>query len=104
MNHYIRLSEQNHIVKGFSDAFEEPLETDIIINAEGDRHFELNGVVNPSLFDDNQCPLYEYDNGILELTGEEKQAWLDAQPKPQKTELEIIKDAVDRLIIDSLGV
>lgn len=46
--HYIR-TENNIVIKGFSDAFEKPLDTDICINTKGGRHFEINGCINPPL-------------------------------------------------------
>jgi hypothetical protein len=60
--HYIRL-DGTTIVKGFSDAFETPLETDICIGECG-RHFELFGEVNPQLQDMNGY-LYKYVDGVV---------------------------------------
>ena len=76
--HYIRLDSNNHIIKGFSDAFEQPLETDICINEQGGRQFELNGEINPTLFDGYSCAKYKYvetENGfeILKTTLQERQ-------------------------------
>ncbi len=74
--HYIRFDANNCIVKGFSDAFEHPEESDICINQEGGRHFELLGQVNPALFDGYGCPKYKYnlDTKIIsETNNEEKQ-------------------------------
>jgi hypothetical protein len=70
--HYVRINEQDHIIKGFSDAFpNEVLETDICINENGQRHFELNGVVNPALVNEQGIALYKYDDGVVERTAEE---------------------------------
>lgn len=33
--HYIRLDSVGRVIKGFSDAFEQPEETDICINEDG---------------------------------------------------------------------
>lgn len=38
-NHYIRTDEAGTIVYGFTDAFEQPLETDILILEDGPRGF-----------------------------------------------------------------
>ena len=59
--HYIRLDENNNIIKGFSDAFEQPEPTDILINEHGGRHFELFGETNPSPFTIDNIPLYKWD-------------------------------------------
>jgi len=71
--HYIRVNENKHIVRGFSTAFEQPLETDICINEEGGRHFELLGEINPTLKDGNRIFKYRFDNIPILRTAEEKQ-------------------------------
>lgn len=68
--HYIRV-ENTLVVKGFSDAFETPLETDICINEKGGRHFTINGEINPSLYDENGCHVYRYDTELRKSTEEE---------------------------------
>ena len=52
--HYIRLNEQNRIIKAISTDFEEPLETDICVNEDGGRHFSLD--------------LFDGDTGAYQLT------------------------------------
>ena len=59
--HYIRLDENNYVIKGFSDAFEEPLPTDICINENGGRHFELFGEINPNLYGYDFKPRFMWD-------------------------------------------
>lgn len=97
--HYIRLDVNKCIVKGFSDAFEQPEDGDICINQEGNRHFELLGQVNPNLFDGYGCPEYKYDPNtkvLSETNNEEKQSYLQSritlnQVKDEKiTELSFI--------------
>ncbi|GAU79497.1 hypothetical protein [Fusibacter sp. 3D3] len=101
-NHYIRLNEQSHIIKGFSDAFEIPLETDICICKEGVRHFELNGVVNLSLFDFNNVPKYKYVEGeILETTEEERQVYLSSSPQPDPTAQDIMATQITQLMLEN---
>jgi len=39
--HYIRINEAGTIVHGFSDAFEQPQDGDILIVEDGPRHFHL---------------------------------------------------------------
>ena len=40
-NHFIRVDEENRIAYGFSDAFEQPQDGDILHNDKGGRHFQL---------------------------------------------------------------
>ncbi|MCG8401359.1 MAG: hypothetical protein MJA84_07150 [Firmicutes bacterium] len=102
--HYIKLDDQNRIVKGFSNAFEQPEITDICINEHGGRHFELNGQINPPLFNNQGIPLYKWDGTqVIERTQQEIQSDIDALPPAPKTELEILRETVDQLVIDSLG-
>lgn len=61
--HYIRV-DNGTVVYGFSDAFETSLETDICINENGGRHFELFGVINPPLYN-FEFPIYKYENGKI---------------------------------------
>lgn len=80
--HFIRLNTNNYIIKGFSDAFEPPLDNDICVNQEGGRHFELLGNVNPPLIDLNGCHLYKYVDGVVtETREEERKAELASLPK-----------------------
>lgn len=68
--HYIRVVN-GIITKGFSDAFEEPIETDICINENGGRHFEINGVINPPLVNEEELHIYRYDKKMRKATEEE---------------------------------
>lgn len=87
--HYIRLDVNNNIIKGFSDAFETPLETDICICEDGGRQFELGGFVNPCLCDDCACYMYKrVDNSLYAKTAEELQAEHDLLPPAPLTVLE----------------
>ncbi len=89
--HYIRLNANNHIIKGFSDAFETPLETDICINEQGSRHFELNGEVNPSLINQLGQPLYSYiEEEVIELTEEERNT-LYPIPEPEPSKVDVLE-------------
>ena len=74
--HYIRV-ENEIVIKGFSDAFELPLDTDICINEKGGRHFEINGVINPPLYDEKMCHIYRYDNKLRKATEEELKVELE---------------------------
>ena len=81
--HYIRIDEENRIVKGFSDAFEESQEDDIVIAEQANRHFQLpfKGHVNPPIKTDEGIPLYKYENGEVKTRSEEEiQSDIDALP------------------------
>ncbi|MCG8402692.1 MAG: hypothetical protein MJA84_14050 [Firmicutes bacterium] len=83
--HYIQLDDQNRIVKGFSNAFEKPEVTDICINEHGGRHFELNGRINPPLFNNQGIPLYKWDGAqVIERTQQEIQSGIDVLLAPPK--------------------
>lgn len=70
--HYIKINENNLIVKGFSTEFEEPQDSDICISETGGRHFELLGEVNPNLVTIKGVYLYKYENGkAIRRTDEE---------------------------------
>ena len=63
--HYIITDLSRRVLRGFSDDFEQPESNAICICEDGGRHFELNGVINPSLEDENRIPLYKLVNGII---------------------------------------
>ena len=71
--HYIRLKD-GFIIKGLSDAFTTPIQGDICINPEGQRHFEYNGVTNKTLLDSKGFCRYKYSDGqITPATREEQE-------------------------------
>lgn len=67
--HYIRLDSTGRIVKGFSDAFEQPQDRDICINDDGGYQFRFfpNSTENPPLMDYDGIPLYKYVDGTVML-------------------------------------
>ena len=92
--HYIRVVD-GIVTKGFSDAFEEPTETDICINEKGGRHFEIDGVINPPMFNMDACHLYRYDGELRKATKEELKAERAANyVEPEPTEMELLWQAV----------
>lgn len=107
-NHYIRVDTDNLINFGYSDAFTQPLETDICINQEGGRHFELLGETNPPLYDTAGCHLYKYIDGvIIETTEEERAAEFAAKTRdktPEEQQAEYLLDLDYRLSKVELGV
>lgn len=105
--HYIRV-ENGLVVKGFSDAFETPSNTDICINKKGGRHFEIDGVINPPLYDEKMCHIYRYDTELRKATAEEiKSEWQKIKPEEPVTEediaLDLLADHEYRLCILELG-
>lgn len=97
--HYIRVVD-GIVTKGFSDAFEEPTDTDICINEKGGRHFEIDGAINPPMFDDNFCHLYRYDGELRKATKEELSSELAANyAEPVPTEIELMWQAITDLEI-----
>lgn len=97
--HYIRVVD-GIVTKGFSDAFEEPTETDICINEKGGRHFEIDGEINPPMFDENFCHLYRYDGKMRKATDEELEAEFEANyTEPEPTAEERLRADIDYLAI-----
>lgn len=95
--HYIRVKE-GIVVKGFSDAFEIPLTTDICINAQGGRHFEIDGEANPQLCDEKMCHIYRYDTELRKATAEELEAeWQAIKPEETPSEMEKLQSRVAEL-------
>jgi len=86
--HFIRVDASKNIIHGFSDAFENPIETDILINDNGGIHFQLivDGEPtqeNPPLHDEYGTPLYNWDgNQVTRRTNEEIEA---DRPEPDNT-------------------
>ena len=64
--HYITIGGSNRITDGFSDAFQQPNESDVCINEQAGYQFRLfpGGEENPPLTDMlTGCHLYRYENG-----------------------------------------
>ena len=95
--HYIRLDTENRIIKGFSDAFEQPIDGDICINEQGDMHFKMLGFINPNLENEQNIYIYKYASGsISERTADEIQADINAIVTPV-SEAELLKAQVQAL-------
>jgi len=81
---YIEIDERTRIVKGFSDAFEQPSVESIQIG-QGGTQFRLmpNGEENPPLRDESGIPLYAWDASLATET----EPWLGIVPRtPQGIE------------------
>ena len=105
--HYIRV-EDTLVVKGFSDAFELPLETDICINEKGGRHFEIDGEINPRLFDERMCHIYRYDTELRKATEEELDSEYEVikpveEPSEEDITMEMLADHEYRLCMMELN-
>lgn len=85
--HYIRHDESSRVIKGFSSAFEQPLQTDICICEDGGRHFEWQGNINPPMYLECGCP--KYKNTMELMTEADIAYWESCQPTPPKTEIEV---------------
>lgn len=101
--HYIRVQD-GIVIKGFSDAFETPLETDICINEKGGRHFEIDGQVNSPIINKDRTHKYRYDTEFRKATEEELAYELESIIKQNK-EAEKVSESVETegLILDLLA-
>lgn len=90
--HYIRLDEHNRIIKGFSDAFEKPLEADICINEYGGRHFEIDGEINPCLVNMDGTHNFRYEE--VELQSEDTE---------EKVFTKVVRKATDEELAEELA-
>lgn len=97
--YYIRVVD-TIVTKGFSDAFETPLDTDICINEKGGRHFTIDEEINPPIFDERMCHVYRYDTKLRKATAEELQAEYEANyVEPEPTAEERLRADIDYLAI-----
>ena len=102
--HYERLDENGFVIKVFSDAFEEALETDICVNEEGGRHY------NPAIRREDGLPLYKYVDGVrietsdADFVEELKPKEVLPTDKERIDVIEVIQDEVINVIASSLGV
>lgn len=90
--HYIRINEQNEIIHAFSDAFEQPLETDILFQETEQRHCQLN------ILSEKYIGKYKYKwiNGkVLEKTEEE----LFPLEELKARKIQLLNDKTQGLII-----
>lgn len=60
-NHYIRTNADGVVVLAFSDAFVDPLETDILVVEGGPRHY------NPQITNDFGQPIYRWDGDFVPI-------------------------------------
>ena len=98
MKHYIRL-DGTKIIKGFSSAFEQPVEGDILIAENtGQRHFILSDTINPALTDEQGIAKYKYEKGkISARTKTEIDADIAKIPAPEPSEMKLLKSRLSSL-------
>lgn len=86
--HYIRLDANGYVIKAFSEAFEQPEATDILLTDKGIRQCNID------LFDMaySGAPRWKWDGKALaETTTAERQAWVAALPPAPPSQEELIK-------------
>jgi hypothetical protein len=92
---YIRLNEDNIVTYIFSTVFEQPLETDILLE-EGNEEYHAHVHLKYKLTDDKGRLNYKYIDELIELTEEEKEI-LFPTPIPQQTETEVLQEKITEL-------
>lgn len=90
--HYIVVDDHNRVIRGYSDAFEQPESNDICIADDAGRHFELFGEINPQLTTVEGVPLFKWDGDqVVERSKQEIQADIDNLPPAPPTAQERIE-------------
>lgn len=103
--HYIRLDSASRIIKGFSDAFEQPQDADVCISEDGGYQFRFfpNGTENPPLMDYDGIPLYKYVDGTVmlrsagEIEADRAALPVAEQPTPIDQRIAAVEDAITAL-------
>ncbi len=116
--YYIRINENDRVVKVFSDVFEKAEESDILIGEGNGSQFrankeilgeELQGVagIENGLGLINEQGLYclKFDNGKIEkVSDEELTVETRALPKPEPTRLEVLEIEYNKLKEDYVSL
>jgi hypothetical protein len=97
-NHYIRINTDNIVIYAFSDAFEQPLETDILVESSAGRHY------NPVITDGQGNYVYKWD-GTQMVDRTQDSDYLLAKTKSEKlAEIQtMLNSAVKAFISSALG-
>lgn len=104
--HYIRIDGNENITHGFSDAFEQPLDSDICINEQGGYQFRLeaNGPENPQLRNEHGVCFYKYLGEQVVAKSSEDIAAETPAPAPAAPTLETrLSAAEDALLALLMG-
>ena len=103
-HHYIRVREDMAITHGFSDAFMEPQDSDILLNDKGGYQFRLfaDGEENPNLYSMDNIPLYRWTGSeVVVRTEEEIAADRATMEKEHRTaETERIANATETVLLE----
>lgn len=105
IKYYIRVNENNRIIKTFSSAFENVQESDIVIGEGLGSQFrackevlseELEGVADVenglNIVDKNGLYCLKYENGVItKVSDSELKEEFNNLPKPQPTQLEVLE-------------
>lgn len=86
---YATLDKYNIVINLFSSVFQQASDTDILIE-EGNEEYHAHVHLKYKIMDMQERYNYKYNNGLIELTEEEKEI-LFPPLKPQPTETEILK-------------
>lgn len=89
--HYIRVNEAMVIIHGFSSAFEQPQDGDILYAESEHRHFHL--VFTEPLTNDRGQYRLKWDNGVVERS----KAVLDAEWSLQPPQPPTLQEQVDEM-------
>lgn len=94
--HYVRVDAEERIIKGFSDAFEQPQEGDVCIEEQGGYQFRLlaGGEENPTLCDDAGVALYKMEEGQVKQRTQEE---IDADAPPEVQEHATVEQRLDEI-------
>jgi hypothetical protein len=96
-NHYIRVNESGTIVHGFSSAFEETQDGDILITEDAPRHFH-EAFPEPLINERGQYR-FRWDVEIIERTQQELDAeWESRPPQPPTPEERIAELEAENLM------
>jgi len=99
-NHYIRTNETGEIIHGFSDAFEQPQDGDILVRENGPRHF--HEAFPESLRNERGQFRFRWQDGqIVERSQQElDDEWAQRPPEPPTLEerLEASEEALRALM------
>jgi len=83
-SHFVRANADGNIIHGFSDAFEQPQDGDVLINERGGRQFDIDDETNPRLLDESGVPLFRLEgNEAVKRTQREMDASRLAAHKSQ---------------------
>lgn len=100
---YARHDNEGVVYRIFSSVFETPKDTDILIEG-GISEYHAHVHLKYQSMDANGCYNYKIVNGLLVQRSEaEKLAEIAQRPPAPKTEIEIMRETLDALVLASLG-